>query len=205
MSETVNSINNETEAAVRNEVKSSAISGNGKWQALDMAYIGICVALMAVCSWISIPTTVPFTLQTFAVFATVAILGMKRGTVAVIVYIILGAIGVPVFAGFSGGFGTLLGTTGGYIIGFIFTALITGGIMKAFGKKIWVMAVAMVLGLAACYAFGTVWFIYVYSSTKSAVGFMAALSWCVIPFIIPDLCKIALAILLEKRVGRFVK
>lgn len=197
MSETVNSINN--------EVKNGAKSENGKWKALDMAYIGICVALMAVCSWISIPTTVPFTLQTFAVFATVAILGMKRGTVAVIVYIILGAIGVPVFAGFSGGFGTLFGTTGGYIIGFVFTALITGGIMKAFGKTVWVMAMAMVLGLVACYAFGTVWFIYVYTSTKSAIGIMTALSWCVVPFIIPDLCKIALAILLEKRVGRFVK
>lgn len=176
-----------------------------KWKTLDLAYIGMFVALMAVCSWINIPTTVPFTLQTFAVFATVAILGMKRGTIAVLVYIILGAVGVPVFAGFSGGFGTLLGTTGGYIIGFLFTALITGGIIKAFGKKTWVMAAAMVLGLVACYAFGTVWFICVYTSTKSAVGIMTALSWCVIPFIIPDLCKIALAILLERRVGRFVR
>lgn len=186
-------------------VETANESRKEKWKTLDLAYIGMFVALMAVCSWINIPTTVPFTLQTFAVFATVAILGMKRGTIAVLVYIILGAVGVPVFAGFSGGFGTLLGTTGGYIIGFLFTALITGGIIKAFGKKIWVMAAAMVLGLVACYAFGTVWFIYVYTSTKSAVGIMTALSWCVIPFIIPDLCKIALAILLERRVGRFVR
>lgn len=186
-------------------VETANESRKEKWKTLDLAYIGMFVALMAVCSWINIPTTVPFTLQTFAVFATVAILGMKRGTIAVLVYIILGAVGVPVFAGFSGGFGTLLGTTGGYIIGFLFTALITGGIIKTFGKKIWVMAVAMVLGLVACYAFGTVWFIYVYTSTKSAVGIMTALSWCVIPFIIPDLCKIALAILLERRVGRFVR
>ncbi len=185
-------------------VETANESRKEKWKTLDLAYIGMFVALMAVCSWINIPTTVPFTLQTFAVFATVAILGMKRGTIAVLVYIILGAVGVPVFAGFSGGFGTLLGTTGGYIIGFLFTALISGGIIKAFGKKIWVMAAAMVLGLVACYAFGTVWFIYVYTSTKSAVGIMTALSWCVIPFIIPDLCKIALAILLERRVGRFV-
>ena len=189
----------ETQAVTTNEIRKD------KWKTLDLAYIGMFVALMAVCSWIYIPTAVPFTLQTFAVFATVAILGMKRGSIAVLVYIILGAVGVPVFAGFSGGFGVLLGTTGGYIIGFLFTALITGGIIKAFGKKIWVMAAAMVLGLAACYAFGTAWFIYVYTSTKSAVGIMTALSWCVIPFIIPDLCKIALAILLERRVGRFVR
>ena len=193
-----------SEMTKETRVETANESKKEKWKTLDLAYIGMFVALMAVCSWINIPTTVPFTLQTFAVFATVAILGMKRGTIAVLVYIILGAVGVPVFAGFSGGFGTLLGTTGGYIIGFLFTALITGGIIKAFGKKIWVMAAAMVLGLVACYAFGTVWFIYVYTSTKSAVGIMTALSWCVIPFIIPDLCKIALAILLERRVGRFV-
>lgn len=176
-----------------------------KMKPLDLAYIGMFVALIAICSWISIPTTVPFTLQTFGVFAAAAILGMGRGTLTVIIYIILGAVGCPVFAGFQGGLGALLGTTGGYIIGFFFTALITGGIMKAFGKSIPVMFIAMVLGLAACYAFGTVWFIYVYTNTKSAVSIATALSWCVIPFIVPDLCKIALAIVLEKRVGRFVK
>lgn len=176
-----------------------------KLKTIDLAYIGLAVALIAVCSWISIPTEIPFTLQTFAVFAVVGLLGLYRGTIAVLVYILLGAVGAPVFAGFQGGLGALLGTTGGYIIGFFFTALITGGIMKAFGKSIPVMFIAMVLGLAACYVFGTVWFIYVYTNTKSAVSIATALSWCVIPFIVPDLCKIALAIVLEKRVGRFVK
>ncbi len=172
---------------------------------LDLAYIGMFVALMAICSWINIPMTVPFTLQTFAVFAAVAMLGLWRGTIAVLVYIILGAVGVPVFAGFSGGFGIILGTTGGYIVGFIFTALITGGIMKAFGKKLPVMIIAMILGLAACYAFGTVWFIYIYGQANGAISIITALSWCVFPYIIPDLCKIALAIFLDKRLAGFIK
>lgn len=176
-----------------------------KMKPLDLAYIGMFVALMAICSWINIPMTVPFTLQTFAVFAAVAMLGLWRGTIAVLVYIILGAVGVPVFAGFSGGFGIILGTTGGYIVGFIFTALITGGIMKAFGKKIPVMIIAMILGLAACYAFGTVWFIYVYGQANGAISIVTALSWCVFPYIIPDLCKIALAVFLDKRLARFIK
>ena len=89
----------------------------------DMAYIAVFAVLIAVCSWISIPTTVPFTLQTFAVFLTVGVLGGKRGSLAVLVYILLGCVGVPVFAGFSGGIGVLAGQTGGYIVGFLFSAL----------------------------------------------------------------------------------
>ena len=83
----------------------------------DMAYIAIFAVLMAICSWISIPMAVPFTLQTFGVFMAVGVLGGKRETFAVLIYILLGAVGVPVFAGFSGGIGVLLNTTGGYIVG----------------------------------------------------------------------------------------
>lgn len=91
-----------------------------KSKTYDMAYIAIFTVLMAVCSWISIPATVPFTLQTFGVFVAVGVLGGKRGSLAVLIYILLGVIGVPVFAGFSGGIGAILGTTGGYILGFLF-------------------------------------------------------------------------------------
>ena len=79
----------------------------------DMVYIAVFAVLMAICSWISIPATVPFTLQTFAVFLTVGVLGGKRGSMAVLIYILLGAIGIPVFAGFYGGVVPLLGNTGG--------------------------------------------------------------------------------------------
>ena len=90
----------------------------------DVAYIAIFTALMAVCSWISIPTAIPFTLQTMAVFLAVGLLGGKRGTLAVTAYVLLGAVGAPVFANFSGGIGILLGQTGGYILGFIGSALV---------------------------------------------------------------------------------
>ena len=70
---------------------------------VDIAYIGMFVAVIAICSWISIPATVPFTLQTFAVFMAVGLLGGKRGTIAVVTYVLLGAVGAPVFAGFAGG------------------------------------------------------------------------------------------------------
>ena len=86
----------------------------------DMVYIAVFAVVMAICSWISIPATVPFTLQTFGVFLAVGVLGGKRGTLSILVYILLGAVGVPVFAGFSGGIGSLFGNAGGYIKPFSF-------------------------------------------------------------------------------------
>lgn len=179
-------------------------STSTKMKTLDMAYIGLFAVVIAICSWISIPTVVPFTLQTFAVFLAVAVLGGKRGTLSVIVYVLLGAVGLPVFSGFKGGIGVLLNTTGGYIIGFIFSALLMWAFEKAFDKKAWALILSMILALALCYAFGTIWFMIVYANNVGAVGLSAVLGWCVIPFVIPDLIKIALAFILSIRISRSV-
>ena len=172
---------------------------------LDLVYISIGAALIAICSWISIPTAVPFTLQTFAVFFVLLSLGGERGTLATLVYVLLGAVGVPVFAGFSGGIGVLLGSTGGYIIGFLFTGIIYIIFTKFVSKKIVVKIVALVLGLAVCYAFGTAWFMNVYIKTSGEVGLLTVLGWCVFPFIIPDLIKLALAVVIAKRIEPVIK
>lgn len=174
----------------------------GRGKTYDMAYIAVFTVLIAICSWISIPMTVPFTLQTFAVFLAVSVLGGKRGTLSVVIYVLLGAIGVPVFAEFSGGLGVLMRNTGGYIIGFIFTALIMWLMERLLGRKIWVQAVSMIIGLVACYAVGTAWFMFVYMRTTGAVGVTTVLGWCVIPFIIPDAVKIALALMLGNRLRK---
>jgi len=172
---------------------------------LDLVYISIGAALIAICSWISIPTAVPFTLQTFAVFFVLLSLGGERGTLATLVYVLLGAVGVPVFAGFSGGIGVLLGSTGGYIIGFLFTGIIYIIFTKFVSKKIVVKIIALVLGLAVCYAFGTAWFMNVYTKTSGEVGLLTVLGWCVFPFIIPDLLKLALAVVIVKRIEPAIK
>ncbi|MGN1154735.1 MAG: biotin transporter BioY [Agathobacter sp.] len=172
---------------------------------LDMVYIAMFAVLIAICSWISIPTVVPFTLQTFGVFVTVGILGGKRGSLSVLVYLLLGAIGIPVFAGFRGGVQALAGATGGYIIGFLLSALLMWGMEKLLGRKSWVLALSMVLGLLVCYAFGTLWFIEVYAKNTGGIGLLTALGWCVFPFVIPDMIKIALALLLTKTITRVVK
>jgi len=171
----------------------------------DMIYIAMFAIIIAICSWISVPATVPFTLQTFGVFVTVGVLGGKRGSLSVLVYLLLGVIGVPVFAGFSGGLGVLLGSTGGYIIGFLFSALIMWGMEMLFGKSNVVLVVSMTVGLLVCYLFGTVWFMSVYARTTGPIGVMTALGWCVFPYIIPDGIKIVLAMILCKRMAKIIR
>ena len=173
----------------------------------DITYIAICAALMAVCSWISIPAPAPlapFTLQTFAVFLIMLLLGGKRGFLTVLTYILLGAVGLPVFAQFMGGVGVLFGTTGGYIIGFLFTALLYWALERVIAGKGALQIAALVLGLIVCYAFGTAWFMVVYARQAGAVGLATALGWCVLPFIIPDLAKLALAWFLSTLLHRHV-
>ena len=169
----------------------------------EIAYVGIFAALIAICSWISIPTTwdIAFTLQTFAVCVVVGLLGLKLGTITVLIYILVGLVGLPVFSNFGGGVGVLMGPTGGYIVGFLFTALIYWLFEKLFGKGLVCRILAMALGLIACYAFGTVWFVEVYSKANSAISVATALGWCVFPFILPDAVKIFLALLITGRLA----
>lgn len=171
----------------------------------DLVYISIFAVLIAICSWISIPSTIPFTLQTMGVFISVGILGGRRGTTSVLIYILLGAIGIPVFSGFTGGIGILMGNTGGYIIGFLVSALIMWGMEKLFGRSKLVLCLSMIAGLMACYAVGTIWFMAVYARTTGAIGLGTVLGWCVFPFIIPDLLKIALAMFLTNIFSKVIK
>lgn len=190
---------------IQNEEKVKTPNRRTNSHILDIAYIAMFAAVITVCAQIQIPTTVPFTLQTLGVFVAGSMLGWKRGTISVLLYILLGLVGIPVFAGFSGGVATLFGLTGGYIIGFIFTALLVGFMCDKLGKKLWVLAVSMILGLLVCYAFGTAWFMVVYSSNNGAIDLMTALSWCVIPYLLFDAAKIVCASILVNRLDKIVK
>ena len=183
----------------------STATASSRLRTRDLTYIALFAVLMAVCAWITIPMTVPFTLQIFAVFAALATLGGRRGTYAVAVYLLLGAVGLPVGAGFQGGLGWLLGTTGGYIVGFLCIALIYWLITAKLGESLPVSIVACVLGLAVCYAFGTAWFMVVYARTTGPVGVITALGWCVFPYVVPDLLKLVLAVTLSQRVKGFLR
>ena len=171
----------------------------------DLVFIAVFAALMAVCSWISIPMAVPFTLQTFGVFMAIEVLGGRKGSLAVLVYILLGAVGLPVFSGFKGGIGAIMGTTGGYIVGFMFSALLMWALEKLIGRSAPARIISMLAGLLVCYAFGTAWFMVLYARNNGPVALFTVLGWCVIPYIIPDLCKIALAFVLSDRLNRFAR
>lgn len=171
-----------------------------KLKALDLAYVGLSAALIAVCAWIAIPLTVSITLQTMAICLVAGLFGWKRGTLSVIIYILLGMIGLPVFTGFKSGLAVITGPTGGYVLGFIFTAIIVGIATEKVGKKIWQCILFMAIGVLVCYLFGTIWFTIAYKVT-----FASALSTCVFPFLLPDAVKIIVASILVNRLKIFVK
>ena len=170
-------------------------------RSLNLAFTALGAVLIAVCSWISIPTAVPFTMQTFAVFFVLLALGGRRGTCSILVYILLGAAGMPVFSNFSAGAGVLLGATGGYIAGFLLTGLIYWLFTRLLGQKTAVRVLGLLVGLLTLYAFGTLWYLAVYARTQGSAGLFTVLSWCVFPFVVPDLIKLELALLLARRLA----
>lgn len=168
----------------------------------DVALIGLFAALTVVCAWISIPLgPVPVTLQTFAVFLAAALLGPKRGTMAVAVYILLGVVGLPVFSGFK----TLNPLTFGYVLGFLPLGMLTATAEKAFHGRKLALPLGMAAGLLVCYLIGTVWFYYVMHFRGTEYGFGRILSLCVVPFILPDLIKLGLAWFLALKLKKYVK
>ena len=164
---------------------------DARFSARALAQVALMAVVIAACTWIQIPFgQINFTMQTFGVFVALGLLGGKAGTMSVVVYLLLGAIGAPVFSNFSGGVAKLAGPTGGYLVGFVFAGLVYWAVTKLFGEGAVSSVIGMILGNLVCYAFGTAWFMTVASSKP---GLAAALSMCVLPFVLPDLLKIALA------------
>jgi len=169
----------------------------------DMTLTAVTAALVCVAGPLTISAgPVPLSLATFAVYLDGAILGKKRGTAAVGLYLLIGLAGMPVFSGFSGGFQKLAGVTGGYLIGYLPCAFLSGAgteRMERDGRK-WILPVMMIIGTAVLYTIGTAWFMI---QTGNTLG--AALSLCVLPFLPGDAVKITAAVLLAEPVRRAVR
>ncbi len=172
---------------------------------IDTALVGMMAAFICVCSLITIPGPVPFTMQLFGVYCALGFLGGRNGTLSVVIYILLGLVGLPVFAGFKSGPGTLFGATGGYIFGFAVAGLVYWLLNSLLGEKLYFKFLSMLLSLLVCYATGTAWFVFIYSRNVEKIGVVSALWMCVIPFIIPDLIKISLALLVSSTAKTAVK
>ena len=171
----------------------------------DLVYVSIFVVLIAICSWISIPFTVPVTLQTFGVFIAVGLLGGKRGTLAVLVYILMGAIGDPcIFRIYRRDRHSGRNYRRIYRRLSLFRSYYVGN-GKAFWEKYPGAGRFHGPGIACLLAVGTLWFMAVYAASSGAVGILTVLGWCVFPFIIPDIAQIVLALILTKRLSGVIK
>ncbi|MBR6223995.1 MAG: biotin transporter BioY [Lachnospiraceae bacterium] len=171
---------------------------------LDITTIALFAALISILSPFAIPipiSTVPISLATLALYITVYIAGTKKAFISTLIYLLLGLIGIPVFAGFTGGFGKLAGPTGGFLIGYLPMVLFIGLIIDHF-DNIGIKISAYILGTLLLYSFGCLWFVFLGDGSTLA----AAISLCVLPFIPGDIAKIAVTFAvcpaLKKRLAR---
>lgn len=167
----------------------------------NLVFIALMTALICVCSWVTLSIgPVPFTLQTFAMFLAFVILGGRDSSIAVAVYILLGIVGVPVFAGFKSGIGTITGPTGGFILGFLIAALLYWAVPRKLKNSNIKRLIVFIILNAVCYAAGSAWFVLFKYGTWAT-----ALTACVIPFIVPDALKISLAVIIGGEIAGKLK
>lgn len=147
-------------------------------------------AILCILAPFSFPIgSVPISAATFVVYLAALLLGMKRSLLCVVLYLLLGAVGLPIFNGWSGGFSHIVGPTGGYLIGYLLIAFFTGWFMKLGHNKISLIILGMIVGTLGCYAIGTIWLAY-----QLSMDARAALMAGVIPFIPGDIAKMILSI-----------
>ncbi|AYD40505.1 biotin transporter BioY [Clostridium fermenticellae] len=165
---------------------------NNRQNIHNMALIGVMAAVICILGPLSIPIgPVPISFTNFAIYIAIYILGMKKGVTSYVIYMLLGLVGLPVFSNFSGGATKLFGLTGGYIIGFIFMAVISGLFIDNFINKWYLCFIGMILGTVVCYIFGSIWLAY-----QAHISASSAFLLGVIPFIPGDIIKIIIAVIL---------
>ena len=169
-----------------------------KFNTRQLTLVGVMAAVTCILGPLSLPIgVVPISLTNLVIYFAIYVLGGKRGTLSYMVYLFIGLVGLPVFSGFSGGFPKLFGPTGGYLIGFIFMAFISGIFIDKFSNKIYMCFLGMVLGTIVTYIFGSAWLAY-----EAHIGFNKALAVGVLPFIPGDIAKMVLASLIGPQIRK---
>lgn len=164
----------------------------------SMTMVAVMTAVMCVLGPMSIPIgPVPVSFTVLTVYLAVYILGMKHGSLAYLIYLLLGLVGLPVLSGYSGGPSKLLGPTGGYLLGFLLMALLSGFFIDRFYHSIPMQLLGMLSGLLICYALGTIWL-----SRLTGMGFAEALGVGVFPFVVFDIIKLAVSVFLGRAIRK---
>lgn len=169
----------------------------------DTARVAISTVFMIVCSWISIPAPIPFSMQNFGAVIICLLLSRKQALFTIITYILLGMAGLPVFAGFRTGATVLSGPTGGYIVGFLCLPLIIGRNSVTTSRNKASTFLYTFIGTLIIYALGTLWYALIF--LDKCEGILPILSLCVFPYIIPDLAKIILAVTCAEKLKRKIR
>ena len=178
----------------------SKTQASPKFDTRQLTVTGLMAAIICILGPLALNISVspvPISLGSMAIYFVLTVLGMKLGTSSVLIYILLGAAGLPVFTNFTGGIGKLLGPTGGYIIGYIFMALVCGFFVDKFNNNIIINLAGMLLGTAVLYLFGSLWLAY-----QANMSFIAALYAGVIPYIPGDLIKLFFAVFIGRQVRK---
>ncbi len=169
-------------------------------------FIALSAVVIAVCAWIQLPLlSIPYSMQSFGVFLVIGILGGRRAFFAILVYLALGALGLPVFAGFTGGLGRLFGESGGFLLSFPFIALLSSLFTFLFKGKTVFRLISMLIGQLVSYAMGAFWFWFFYARSGEAGSFLGIISVCVLPFLLFDIIKIIFASAISDRLKRILK
>ena len=163
-----------------------------------MTETALMAAVLCILGPLALPIgPVPISLATFGILLSAYVMGPIKSAISCLIYLTVGAIGLPVFSGFQGGFAKLAGPTGGYLLGYLFLALIAGWFIHHFNNKTWMQFIGMCLGTAVLYAIGTFWLAHV-----AGLSFREALAAGVLPFIPGDIVKMIVAIALGKTLNR---
>lgn len=184
-------------------VQSDSVRDMPQGNTKTLALIGVMAAITCILGPLSIPlpfSPVPISLTNLAVYFSIYVLGMKKGSISYVIYLLIGLVGIPVFSSFTGGPGKLLGPTGGYLIGFLFMAVICGLFIDKWPEKRYMGFLGMVIGTLVCYLFGTVWLAY-----QAGLSFEAALAAGVLPFIAGDVVKMLIAMFIGPEIVKRLK
>ena len=189
--------------------KKTKKGGMYEMNARDLGYIAVSTAFLSVSAWVAVPVGgIPITLQILVLCLSAVLLGAKRGTLATLAYLLLGLVGVPVFAGFTGGVGVLLSPTGGYLVGFLPLSLLVGlageKLLERKNGKL-LLGLYMGAGVSLCYATGTVWFVVLMAQNSTRVGLWSALLTCTLPYLPFDVVKIFIAVLSTQKLRKIIK
>ena len=153
-------------------------------------------ALICITSFIQVPSPIPFTLQIMTIFIISGILKTKTAFLSVVIYLLIGAVGLPVFSGFKGGLGALFGASGGYLLSFLIIPIVMGIFSLTIKSPRSSLILGMVVSLFFVYIFGTLWYTFVYAlEGRFTLTFSSIISSCVLPFLLPDIIKIIISYL----------